>query len=327
MRTWTMSSDFTGKWDEISERGHSAGRFRVCPDHLLDLFIGFSVAGEREFTLESSTADFDVDEIPAFENIDVQLGDIKGTHSLTLRLTDSALTDLFSNICSDLSEASSVAEVAESAIRIFVVRLSRWAELLRRRRDHELSFNERLGLLGELSMLVWVIDECRVDASLAIRGWRGPDGDTNDIGLNNVRIEVKAQLSTQRQSLKISSLDQLDWDGRNLFIAVNRFCSSDEGVNLGSLVSTISSKLATNSHGLMEFQRKLIVAGYDPDAGYVDDIFKLEELRVYRVAEAFPRLVPGNVPIGISKAKYEIACETINDFVIAPSELGSLING
>ncbi|MFV3306043.1 PD-(D/E)XK motif protein [Pseudomonas sp. NY15181] len=321
-----MNSDFTGKWNEISERGHGAGRFRVCPDHLLDLFIGFSVAGEREFTLESSTADFKADEIPAFENIDVQLGEVRGTHSLTLRLTDRGLTDLFSNICSDLANASSVAGAAEGAIRIFVVRLSRWAELLRRRRDHELSFNERLGLLGELSMLVWAIDECCVDAPLAIRGWRGPDGDSNDIGLNSVRIEVKAQHSTQRQSLKISSLDQLDWDSRNLFIAVNRFCSSDEGVSLGSLVSTVSSRLVTNSHGLMEFQRKLIVAGYDPDAGYVDETFKLEELRVYRVTESFPRLVPGNVPLGICKVKYEIACETISDFVIAPSELVGLIN-
>lgn len=322
-----MNSDFSGKWDEISVRGHSAGRFRVCPDHLIDLFIGFSIAGEREFTLESSTAGFDADEIPAFENMIVQLADDKGIHSLTLRLTDRGLTDLFSIICSDLAEASSVAETAGGAIRIFVVRLNRWAELLRRRRTNELSFNERLGLLGELSMLVWAIDECGVDAPLAVRGWRGPDGDTNDIGLNNVRIEVKSKLSTQRQSLKISSLDQLDWDGRNLFIAVNRFCPSDEGLSLESLSSTVSSRFAINNHGLMEFQRKLMFAGYDPDAGYIDETFKLEGLRVYRVEEGFPRLVPGNVPLGITKVRYEITCEAINDFLVTPSELEALING
>jgi hypothetical protein len=322
-----MSNDFTEKWGEISERGHSAGRFRVCPDHLLDLFIGFSVAGEREFTLESVTADFDADEIPAFENMVAQLGDTKGAHVLTLRLTDGALTDLFSIICSDLADASSSAETAEGAIRVFVVRLKRWAELLRRRRAHEMSFKERMGLLGELNMLVWAIEDCGVEAPLAIRGWRGPDGDTNDLGFNNVRIEVKAQLSTQRQSLKISSLDQLDWDGRNLFIAVNRFSPSDEGLSLELLASIVSSKLVTNSHGLMEFQRKLIIAGYDPDAGYAREAFKLEGLSVYRVEEGFPRLVPGNVPLGIAKANYEVACEVIKDFLIAPSELEALING
>lgn len=322
-----MSNNFTSKWDEIlGNGGYSAGRFRVCPDHQLDLFISFSLAGEREFTLECSTAGFDADAIPIFENMIVQLGNEIGIHSLTLRLTDLALTDLFSIICSDLAEASSAAENAGSAIQIFVNRLDRWAELLRRRRAQELSFKERLGLMGELSMLVWAIDDCGVDAPLAIRGWRGPDGDTNDIGLNNVRIEVKAQISTQGQSLKISSLDQLDWDGRNLFIAVNRFCPSDVGVSLSSLSSIVSSKLAASSHGNMEFQRKLIVAGYDPDAGYAHDVFKLEKLSVYRISEDFPRLVPGNVPLGIIKARYEIACETIKDFLITSSELKALIN-
>ncbi|HHQ6722835.1 TPA: PD-(D/E)XK motif protein [Serratia fonticola] len=322
-----MSSEFTGKWDEIAGRGHSAGRFRVCPDHQLDLFVGFSLVGEREFTLESSTVGFDADELPIFENMVVQLGDDNGINYLTLRLIDRALTDLFSVICSDLAEASSAAENASSAIQIFVNRLNRWAELLRRRRTRELSFKERLGLLGELSMLVWTIDECGIDAPLAVRGWRGPDGDTNDIGLNNVRIEVKAQLSTQRQSLKISSLDQLDWDSRNLFIAVNRFSPSDDGVSLSSLSLAVSSKLSTNSHGFMEFQRKLIVAGYDPDAGYIHDAFKLEELSVYSVLEGFPRLIPNNVPLGITKVRYEIACETIKDFLIDSSELEALING
>lgn len=321
-----MSYDFTGKWDEISKRGHGAGRFRVCPDHLLDMFISFSIAGDREFTLEFLRGCVHADEIPIFENIDIRLAEIKGLHSLTLRLTDRGLTDLFSNICSDLAVASSLAESAEGSINIFLVRLSRWAELLRRRRSDELSFNERLGLLGELCMLVWSIENCGVDAALAIRGWRGPEGDTNDIGLNNVRIEVKAQLSTQRQSLKISSLDQLDLDGRNLFIAVNRFCPSDAGVCLKSLIAAVSSKLGVYSHWLMEFNRKLTVARYDPDACYVNEIFRLEELKIYRVDEGFPRLVRSNVQVGICNVNYEIESAKISNFLVPSSELQAIIN-
>jgi hypothetical protein len=322
-----MNSDFTGKWDEISERGHGAGRFRVCPDHLIDLFIGFSIAGEREFTFEFSTVNLDAEQIPSFENMVVQLGDNNGLRSLTLRLIDRELTDLFSIICCDLANASSEATTVGGAIQIFIVRLSRWADLLRRRRTSELSFNERLGLLGELNMLIWVIDEFGIDAFLAVRGWRGPEGDTNDIGLNNVRIEVKAQLSTQRKSLKISSLNQLDWDGRNLFIALNRFCSSDEGVSLESLCSYIFTKLALSKPGSLEFQRKLLVAGYDANASYAKEIFKTDSLSFYRVEEGFPYLVPSTVPVGISKVCYEIKCESISDFLVSPSVLEALING
>ncbi|MBP5955507.1 PD-(D/E)XK motif protein [Pseudomonas anatoliensis] len=321
-----MSSDFSGKWDEISTLGYEAGRFRVCPDHLIDLFVGFSVAREREFTFESSITNFEAEEIPDFENLEVHLTDDRGRKSLTLRLMDRGLTDLFSIICCDLAEASSVATTESGAIRIFVVRLSRWAELLRRRRANELSFKERLGLLGELNMLVWAIEECGVDAMLAVRGWRGPEGDTNDIGLNNLRIEVKAQLSTQRQSLKISSLDQLNWDGRNLYIAANRFSPSDQGLSLESLSADIFVKLATNRSGVMEFQRKLILAGYDSDASYAGDTYNLEKLSLYRVTENFPRLVPSNVPHGVTKVSYEVSCELISDFLVPPSELVGLIN-
>lgn len=321
-----MNSLFSEKWDEIKLLGHKAGRFRVCPDHMLDLFIGFSITGEREFRLECLASGFEENEIPAFENISINLDDSESTHSLTMQLIDNELTDLFSIICTDLADASSKAETSEGAIRIFVLRLNRWAELMRRRRTQELSFKERLGLLGELSMLVWLIDNCDVEATLAVRGWRGPEGDTNDIGLNNVRIEVKAQLSTQRQALKISSLDQLDWDGRNLFITVNRFSPANDGTSLSKLVDILIHKLGYHNIGLMNFQRKLLIANYDYDADYINESFKLEELRVYQVSEDFPRLVPGNVPLGITKVNYEVASEALLDFQITQSELESLIN-
>jgi len=321
-----MNNNFTEKWAEISDRGHASGRFRVCPDHILDLFIGFSVAGEREFTLESKTSKFLADEIPQFENIAVHINEFEGVRSLTLRLTERTLTDLFSVICSDLAEASSGKETADGTIQVFVVRLNRWAELLRRRLSHELSFKERLGLLGELSMLIWVIDTCAVDASLAVRGWRGPEGDTNDLGLNSVRIEIKAQLSTQRRSLKISSIDQLDWNGRNLFVALHRFSASDSGLCLESLISAISAKLKTKFQTTLEFQRKLIVAGYDHEASYITETFNLEGIKIYRISDGFPRLVANNVAKGIIKAQYEIACDAIEEFLIEPSELKELIH-
>jgi hypothetical protein len=322
-----MSFDFASKWNEISSRGRSAGRFRVLPDHLLDLFISFSIAGEREFTLGFSSVSFDADCIPVFENMCVKYTkDEKGQCSLTLQLTDSSLTDLFSVICIDLAGASSIAETAEGAVQIFVMRLTRWAELLRGRRSSELSFNERLGLLGELSILVWIIDKCGVDASLAVRGWRGPNGDTNDIGVNNIRVEVKSQLSTRRKTLKISSLDQLDRDGRNLFVALNRFCSSEYGISLGSLVSNISSRFLINSNGFIDFYQKLVAVGYDHSAEYVNEVFQLEGVIIYRVDDAFPKLVPQNVSVGITRARYEVACEAIAEFIVESSELEVLIN-
>ncbi|NBB12535.1 PD-(D/E)XK motif protein [Pseudomonas sp. SLFW] len=321
-----MNCDFAGKWDEISGRGYVAGRFRVCPDHLLNMFVGFSAGGWREFTLEFLGVQLNMETIPTFENINIRVQDVNGLHSLILQLRDRDLSDLFSNICSDLAEGSSAAVTSESAVHIFIARLNRWADLLRRGRNDELSFIERLGLLGELCVLSWMVTECSVQPSLAVRGWRGPEADTNDIGVNNLRVEVKAQLSTQRKSLRISSLDQLGGDGNNLFLAVNCFSPSEDGVSLESLISSIISRLDIHSKGGVEFQRKLVIAGYDPNAAYAKEKFKLEEMRIYHVIDGFPKLVPSNVPIGVSKVKYEVECEAIRDFMVPSSELKAFFN-
>jgi len=321
-----MTNDFTIRWDEISDQGHAAGRYRVRPDHLLDLFLGYSSSGEREFTLEVSTMEFEDVELPEFENMSVHRSEIRGGQSLTLRLTERSLKELFSVVCLDLAEASSRAETQAGAVRIFFGRLTRWADLLRWRRTRGMSFKERLGLLGELSMLIWVLDEAGVDRGVVIRGWRGPDGDTNDIGLNSVRIEVKAQLSTQSPTLKISSLSQLDWDGRELCVALHRFSAAENELSLRSLTAQIAARLSGSGDDLMEFQRKLLLAGYESEAVYVDEAFRLDVRTIYRVGERFPRLVPGSVPVGIRNARYEIAGEAIQDFEIGAELLEQLIN-
>ncbi len=320
-------SDFSVKWDEIAHLGRGAGRFRVCPDHHLDLFIGYTSAGEREFTLESSVAALDEAVLPEFENISVTQQESSGVRSLTLCLTDHQLKDLFSIICCDLAEASSRAETPAGAAGVFGVRLGRWADLLRRGLSRQMSFKERLGLMGELCMVLWVIDNCEVEPVVAVRGWRGPDGDTNDIGLNHVRIEVKSQLSTQAGLIRISSLDQLDSDGRELSIALHRFVAAGSGISLKSLVDEIVFRLAGNYAGLMEFQRKLLLLGYQQGAAYVDETFNLDSTRFYRVGEGFPRLVPSAVPEGVVRAQYDIACDVIDEYRIEQMELEALVHG
>jgi hypothetical protein len=321
-----MSHEFVRKWDEIADLGHSAGRFRVLPDHPLDMFIGYSARGERQFTLESSTDRFDGVDLPELENIDITIVAVGNASRLTLTLVSSALKDLFSVICIDLSQASSEMRTPLSAVTVFFSRLNRWAELLRNRRASDMPFKERLGLLGELDMLIWLFDE-GVAKSTVVSAWRGPEGDTNDVGLNRVRIEVKAQLSTQAMMLKISSVDQLDSDGRALCVALFRFLPSEHGLSLGSLVADIMDRLASNHHDLLEFQRKLLLSGYSPDAQYTHESFAVDSLRIYEVCDRFPKLIRSNVPFGIQKVNYEIVCEVLGDFEIGQTGLRSLIDG
>lgn len=320
-------NDFSAKWDDIAHLGRGAGRFRVCPEHHLDMFIGYSSAGEREFTLESSVAALDEAVLPEFENISIAQQVESGVRSLTLCLTNHQLKDLFSIICCDLAEASSRAETPAGAVGVFGTRLSRWADLMRRGLLRQMSFKERLGLMGELCMVLWVIEKCGVDPMVAVRGWRGPDGDTNDIGLNRVRIEVKSQLSTQAGVIRVSSLDQLKADDRELTIAVHRFVAAEGGMSLRSLVNEILIRLSGNYSGLMEYQRKLLLVGYQQDAVYASETFALDKTIFYQVGESFPRLIPSTVPEGVIRARYDIACDAIDGYRIGEMELETLVHG
>ncbi len=320
-------TDFTAKWEKIDHRGFDAGRFRVLPDHPLDLFVAYSPDGNRQFMFQLPNGGESNPATPQLENIATDVQEVDGHPTLVLTLQDRDLSDLFSVICIDLAGASESTGNAESAASIFMTRLDRWSDLLRRRRGGGMSLQERLGLLGELMLIKTILDKGRTGPGQLMRGWRGPDGDATDIAINGLRFEVKAQLATAAPRLRISSLDQLDAPEDNLVVVWHRFSRADAGPSLGALVHAIGCELASSHRDQLEFQRKLLLSGFDPGADYVDETFSLDRRTAFRVSEGFPRLVRGQVPEGITEARYEIACSQLTDYEIHPEDFEEMIDG
>jgi hypothetical protein len=319
--------DFSAKWDQISKPFNSAASIRVAVEHPLNLFIGYSDDGRREFKLKSVSPVFQDTDLPEFENIDIQREDESGTYGLCIRLSDNSLKDLFSAISADLVDASAKAESEEGAVQIFMNRVLRWSELLEERKRRGLSFSQQLGLLGELHVLVWVLERDLVSAETLVRGWRGPDGDARDINLGATSVEVKATLGTTKNVLTISSLDQLDTEARQLVISHCRFSPSDNGDSLGSLISGIETVLGHFTTAWSVFWRKLYLVGFDPDAEYVDSSYELLKNTLYEVSESFPRLTADNVDPAIRKAKYEIDCVGLDGYIIDEDKLEAMVHG
>lgn len=320
MRTWVMN-EFAEKWKDIQSEGHSAGRFRVYPDHCLDLFLGFDSRGNRYFTLESRASTHSDIDVPSFENVEINQSVFNDTKNITLTLLDAQLSDLFSVMCYDLAESSSRSASDVSAMSIFNNRLSRWSVLLRKRGLHGMSKSEQLGLVGELLTLCWMQEYLKVTYEALVRGWRGPDGDTNDIGYEGHRIEVKAQGATQVPVVKVSSLTQLDVSQGSLYIVHNRLTASDKDISLESLISQIAEALLSNPELGLEFYRKLLLAGYDPDAEYISDCYALEKRTIFRVDEGFPKLIPSNTPNGISNVRYDLSFDMLTEYMVSEKEL------
>ena len=314
-------NDFESQWESISAAGNAAGRLRVYPDHLLDFFISFSLSGHRELVIEAKGVSNDFGTLPIFENFDVVLKEMNVGLSIGFVLTDQELVKSFSVMCYDIAERSKRGETVEAAAVIAFACLRDWADLLKRQGRRGLNRNEAIGLWGELVTLDAILESTTGLDLQIVQGWRGPDGDQRDIGFNNTRIEVKTQLSTKSIGLKISSLDQLDDRGNHLNVVLNRISPSEVGISITGLIEKIRSRMTSARQALPEFERKVMLAEFDPDSEYCNEKFGLDECVVYDITDTFPRLIPGNVPTGIKSAEYEIAGAFIAHFQISWNHL------
>lgn len=319
--------NFANRWDEIDRPSRVSTSLRVAVEHQLNLYVGYSDDRRREFKLKSRAPVFQETQLPEFENIEIKYECNSENYELCITLCDNSLKDLFSAIASDLVNASSTADTEEGAANIFMNRLRRWAGLLEERRRRGLTLAQQLGLLGELSFLHWLLSKDLSSSETIIRGWRGPDGDARDINLGSISVEVKAALGTSKNVLNISSLDQLDTEERQLVVSHCRFSPSDSGISLSSLVTAIDVSLSTFSSERSDFWRKLFLAGYDPEAKYIEDCYEILKHTFYEVSRDFPRLTKGTVHSAIRSAKYQIDCAALANFEIDEAELGGMIHG
>jgi hypothetical protein len=314
-------NDFEMQWRSLSGVGHSGGRLRVYPDHLLDFFIDYSLSGHRELVIEARGVSFDSNDLPTFENLSLVVKSIANGTCIGLTLTDNELVRSFSVMCFDIAERSRQGESVEAAVVIAIECLRSWASLLKRRSKTGLTRNEAMGLWGELSVLKNLVEIKQSNEYLIIQGWRGPNGDQRDIGFNGTRIEIKTQLSTKALGLRISSLEQLNEQGENLRVVLNRISPSEGGSSLAELIQKTELLLAINRSALSEFERKIELAGFDTELDNCKEPFALDELFVFDVRDDFPRLTPGNVPVGIKNAEYEITGSAISSFQITWDQL------
>lgn len=320
-------NEFESRWTSVSSEGHAAGRFRVYPDHPLDFYVQYSLAGLREVVIEVFGENLPPFELPAFRNIDLVKLNIAGGVRIGMTLLDGDLSKNFSVMCYDLAERSRATEKVDAAAGIFLRALGNWAELFKKRANDGLTREQVVGLIGELLVLEALLNESRVSPDALIQGWRGPDGDVRDIGINGTRIEVKAQRSTGSLRLRISSLSQLDDRGDRVFVVLNRLSPSDTGRSLLEIVEAMQVRLEVSQLASLEFDRKIALSGMSPDSSLVDECYSVDDRLVYSVTDGFPRLIPGNVPPGIEVATYEIAGPPLEAFRTTWNALIGAVDG
>ena len=252
------------------------------------------------------------EKLPEGQGFSVERAVRDGSSELQLALTrrSAGSVELFASMVCDvvgaLDEASSGGTGEASLLRVFLGRVGAWQEFMRKG-SQVLSPEAEVGLVGELTVLRSVI-ETGVPMVPAVESWTGPIGGVRDFELGTGALEAKATLSTTGFPARIGSLDQLDDSVRQpLFVVGVRLRQLESGECLPDIVRTVREAASSDAEAIRLLGERLIAAGYlDAHSDRYVRRFKLVDTRIMEVADGFPRLTPGTVPQGITRASYDI---------------------
>jgi hypothetical protein len=293
-------------WAALRQQGGGAQR-RVDATHPLDLYADFQapdIPGIIVFTTEQPP------QAPQLRAIDAETGRRDdGVWSLRLRLTEPRLIAVFAELCRDIIEFTREGVDPGRAGGAVLARLGRWQSLLENRGGGLTRARVR-GLIGELTVLRHELMPL-LGKEAAVAAWTGPLGTCQDFQLpDGRRIEVKA-VGPSTTEIRINGLRQLDGGGDRLELAVVRLedtgIDAEGAMTAARIVAGLREALAEAPVALTSFERLLVFAGWD-DAEDTDGVVvRVDRIDRHEVDDAFPRLIPANVPQGILDASYVLA--------------------
>lgn len=200
---------------------------------------------------------------------------------------------------------------AHRLLRVFLGRVRAWQEFMRKGAQ-ALSAEAEIGLFGELAVLASIIDAGATPGA-AVAAWVGPLDSPQDFELGTGAVEVKSTLAAVGFPARIGSLEQLDDSVRQpLFVAACRLKQLAQGQSLPDIVASLRSRTAPDAEATAFLSERLIAAGYfDAHADSYARRFESERIQLVEVTATFPRLVQAMVPLGVTKAVYEIDLDKV----------------
>ncbi len=313
-------------WDEMKLPDKDLAVRAVKGSHSLPLYWGKDPFGHCIFVmeLEGDHSESYLKNVVSVRGIRTDLRKIGAddNQGLVITLEKNVDQDLFSSFCHTL--ILSLEKVIDSAVGLSVAlnQIKRWKSFLAGRNSKLLGPEEVRGLFGELLFLQSMLEKGFTEID-SVGSWCGPEDSHQDFIFSNTSVEIKTLSGKERNTVHISSEDQLEGLCDNLFLRIYRLVEksdSDKALSLNTLVKKIEDFL-TNSDGRESFFKKLSEAGYIELQEYDKPKFSLVEERTYRVFGEFPRLIRSRLPEGIIRVGFEIKLEAIEKFKCNSEEI------
>lgn len=252
--------------------------------------------------------------------LDLRQGD--GPQRFVLTLEKHVDQDLFSGLCESLIRSIAPITDPATALSVALAHIKRWKAFLAGKKTRMLTPEEIRGLFAEL-LFFRSLYQSHLAEKPAVEAWCGVEGMHQDFIFDNTAVEIKSLSGKERNTVHISSEDQLEGLSDNLFLMIFRLVDmpdSDSALSLNDAVRRIENEL-TDSGVLEGFSAKLAGYGYIPLQEY--DLPKLQiiSVHVYRVTEDFPRLVRAHLQEGVTRVSYEIELEKISPFEVDKDQI------
>ena len=315
-----------------STGGGAIIRRRVDPSSPVDVYIG----------LEPSTGHIGVmlrlhrrlipaeKERPGGAGFSIQIHviaeDVKDVVNLGIFCTDPACEDIFIHFMDDIVSRVLIETGPESALRAFLTRVSLWQRFFVQGRSAHLSEEDQVGLFGELFVFRELVIPATGPAS-AVDAWKGPEGKPQDFMLSGGSLEVKCTRSKAGGRISIANEMQLDERPFAFLILAHVLVTLVGGTHpsLPDVVAEIRSLLT--GPVLSAFDDKLINAGYlDAHAiHYRESRFLIRDVIFFDVRDGFPRIRPGDFPVGVVDVSYKLDVAGIMPFKIEKSPVEAML--
>ena len=306
-------------WSGIEKPSSEFNVRLVAERHPIRLYWGVDSRGRYLYVIDVAEAAMPArGAFPDLEGIKVFSAVQGGRGRVVLLLNETSNWELFHALCNDLTGATANTHDEIAAVAVFIRRLQRWQEFLRRARSAVLPLEEIKGLIGELLFLRNPV-ATRFGWDAAVGFWKGPEDAPQDFAIHNTAVEVKCQAGSSKPSVRISSVEQLNPQLPRGFLVVQTLATAEaemEGAfTLNSLADQIRTALQESSASALErYEGLLFSAGYLRHEYYDALVFQRVATSCYRISEGFPRLLPKDIPPGIQRVTYLLELEACAPF-------------
>lgn len=313
-------------WDAINAPNDDISVRQIECGGTLPLYWGRDSLGRCIFMVEFSS-----DVSDSFNKNNVSIHGIKidlralkttGNQGLILVLEKHIDQDLFYSLCETLIHALSETSDPLVGLSVALSQIKRWKAFMAGKKGRVLSAEEVRGLFCELKFLQQMLNQMKSELD-ALEAWQGPETSHQDYIFSDTAVEVKSFSGRERNTIKISSEDQLESLSSNLFLKVFRLIDMPESkasTSLNELVKTVEEVL-TEAEAIEMFDNKLAKAGYVQMLAYDKPKFVVAEEQTYRVEGGFPKIVRSELNAGLTRVGYEIKLESVRDYLCADKDV------